>query len=142
MQGNNGYSSQFRNNEIYLLFSLRNCCLSASMALNASFACCRVRSSSCCKEDCWDDARSAVSFMSRRRASRSSFSWKWQSPNNEWIHFLCTLEFHFSFLFEKNVSSTWRKKMWLQVNMRELQTLSYKNYSIKRHEPIEHFKTL
>lgn len=60
----------------YLLFALLNCCLSASMAFSASFACCLVLSSSCCNAVCWDNARSALSFTSRNRASRSSFSWK------------------------------------------------------------------
>lgn len=37
---------------IYLLLALLSCCLSASIALSASFACCLVRSSSCCMDEC------------------------------------------------------------------------------------------
>lgn len=67
----------------YLLFALRNCCLSASIAFSASLACCRVRSNSCCSADSCEDARSAFSLTSRNSTSRSSFSWK-HNPNYKW----------------------------------------------------------
>lgn len=65
----------YKTNEIYLLFAVLNCCLSTSIDRSASFACWRVRSISCCSDDCWEDACSHISFKSRRRTSRSSFSW-------------------------------------------------------------------